>query len=219
MTPPLLGILQGQQDLSDSDAVPGERLLISMGKADLTGRGGGLLLLEPEPVSVESQMAAADCDRAGGNQDHLLAAGPAARNVFRQQVEPAMPDLAIVGHQQGRADLDHQPPGRRQRFSRGSLVSCFLSVPGAGEGFRQAVADCRHASTRSSHCRAARSSTSTANSAASTSGTPAPETPDNGMTAVPRPAARRNSRIFPSITSASSASILLSPTISGFSVR
>ncbi len=195
-------------------AVAGQRLLIGVGEADLPGGRGRLFFLEPEPVSGEAQMPAADRDRTGGDEDHLLAPGAAARDIVRQCVEPPVPDLAAVGDQQGRADLDDQPPRRSQRLggSGGAGVS-----PAERPGSRSAVT-LRARGTPpppSRHARAA----SAANSAASTSGTPAPETPDNGITAAPRPAARRSWRIFASTVSASSASILLSPTISGLSAR
>src|SRR5271169_2150143 len=42
------GVVRGEQDLSDGDAVAGERLLIGVRQADLPGCGRRLLLLEFE---------------------------------------------------------------------------------------------------------------------------------------------------------------------------
>src|SRR5207244_11349828 len=61
----LLGILGGQEDLGDGDAVARERLLIGMGELDLAGRDGRLFFLEPQPLSGEAEMPAADRDRPG----------------------------------------------------------------------------------------------------------------------------------------------------------
>src|SRR6185437_4239845 len=44
----LLGVVGGQQDLRDCDAVPRQRLLIGMRQANLPGRGGGLFFLKPQ---------------------------------------------------------------------------------------------------------------------------------------------------------------------------
>ena len=61
----LLGVVRGQQDLCDRDAVMGQRLLVGVGEPDLPSGGGGLLFLEPQPPSGEAEMAAADRDRPG----------------------------------------------------------------------------------------------------------------------------------------------------------
>src|SRR5271155_5648035 len=42
---PFFGILRGQENLRDGDAVPRQCLLIGVRQANLSGRGGGLLFL------------------------------------------------------------------------------------------------------------------------------------------------------------------------------
>src|SRR5271170_6464681 len=140
-------------------------------------------------------MTAADRDRAGGDDNHLLAPGAATGDIVGQYLEPLVPDFAAVGHQQRRADLDDQPPRRSQRL--GGTGGAGISPPKRPGSRRHHVACARDPASALSECSAA----SAANSCASTAGTPAPETPDNGMTTAPRPAARRSFRIFPSIIS------------------
>src|SRR5439155_25189559 len=84
--------------------------------------------------AAQTEMAAADRDCARGDEDHLLLAAAAARDVVRQRVEPVAPDLAVVIHQQSRADLDDKPPCPGQRGSGGGCLDNSLSAPGGGEG-------------------------------------------------------------------------------------
>jgi hypothetical protein len=90
-------IVLGQQDLRDGDTVAGERLLVSVGEADLSGGCGGLLLLEPEPASSEAEMPAPDSDCPRRHEDHLLAAQSKAGNVIGECTEPLPAHLAILG--------------------------------------------------------------------------------------------------------------------------
>ena len=110
MPPPLLGVVGGQQDLRDGDAVARERLLIGVREPDLPGRRGGLLFLEPEPPSGEAELPPADRDRAGRHEDHLLAAGPAAGDVVGQRRRATAGEPRRSRRPTGRADLHDEPP-------------------------------------------------------------------------------------------------------------
>src|SRR6516225_4318837 len=90
-----------------------------MGKTDLSSRGGGLLLFEPEPVSGETEMPTAHRDRSGRYEDHVLPTRTAARNVIGQNVEPSAVDLAAIGSQQRGADLHDEAPSIGQRLGWG----------------------------------------------------------------------------------------------------
>ncbi len=95
MPAPLLGVVEGQQDLRDGDAVARQRLLVRMGQLDLPGRRGRLLLLEPQLAAVEAEMAAPHRDgarahdqdspvRAGGTRPRRRRAHPASRAGWRR---------------------------------------------------------------------------------------------------------------------------------------
>jgi len=142
MPPPLLGILQGQEDLRDGDVVAGQGLLIGMGEADLPGRGRRLLFLETQGAAAQPKMATADRDRAGRDDDHILVAGAAARDVIDQRVQPGAMDLAILIDEQGRADLDDEPSRRGQRRGGSRPAGNSLSALGDGED-RGEVGDSR----------------------------------------------------------------------------
>ena len=125
----LLGIVERQQDLRHGDVVARQRFLIGMRQADLAGGGRGLLLFQPQRAGRQAQMAAADRDGAGGDDDHFLPARAAARDVVGQGVEPVAPDPAgLLVHQQGRADLDDQP-ARFAQAGGGVVDLAVLPVP------------------------------------------------------------------------------------------
>src|SRR5260370_35876268 len=65
-------VVRGQQDLGDGDAVSGQRLLVSVSEADLSGGCGGLLFLEPEPPAGEAEMPPPDSDRTRRIENQLL---------------------------------------------------------------------------------------------------------------------------------------------------
>jgi hypothetical protein len=90
-------IVWGQQDLRHGDAVAGERLLVGVSEADLSGSCGGLLFLEPEPPAGEAEMPPAHRDRPGRHQDHLLPARSTAGNVIGERSEPWPAHLAVFG--------------------------------------------------------------------------------------------------------------------------
>src|SRR5271167_598831 len=224
-----------------------------MGQPDLPGSGGRLIFLEPEAAAGEAKMATADRDRPGGDEDHLLAAAAAPCDVVGECRKPRTADLAGIGDQQRRADLDDEPTCRGERLRRGGVFTDRLSPPHpprrsragsprspprrVGEGLLSSLsarlrgerAEVRWVAHRSGHAVWARelaaasslalAAASAASTASSASGTPAPVAPDTGRTGVPRPALRRSSPSFMRAALGSTASILLSPTISGFSAR
>ena len=118
MPPALLGIVEGQQDLRNGDAVARQRLLIGMGQPDLPGGSRRLLFFEAQTAPGEAEMAAADRDRPGGDEDHLLTARAATRHVISKCRKPRAAELAALGDQQCRTDLDNQPPRARQSLGR-----------------------------------------------------------------------------------------------------
>ncbi len=90
----------------------GEDGLIGLGEADLADRGGGLALLKRELAFGEAQRPAAERDRAGGDEDHVL--GPAAEvgDVGGEAFEPAEAEPVGLGvDQERRADLDDDAAG------------------------------------------------------------------------------------------------------------
>jgi len=86
-----------------------------MGEADLPGRGRRLLFIETQGAPAQPKMATADRDRAGRDDDDVLVAAAATREVIDQRVEPGAVDLAILVDKQSRADLDDEPARRGQR--------------------------------------------------------------------------------------------------------
>ena len=79
-----------------------------MRETDLAGRRRGLLFFEAQRAAAQAEMAAADRDRAGGNDNDLLPTGATAREVVDHRIEPGAVDLAILTDQKGRADLDDE---------------------------------------------------------------------------------------------------------------
>src|SRR5207245_549848 len=85
---------------------------------------------------------AAHRDRAGGNDDDVLAAAAAARQIIDPRIEPGAVDLALLIDEQGRPDLDHQPPRLCEGGGGGGRRSNSLSALGGGEGWGE-VGDSR----------------------------------------------------------------------------
>jgi hypothetical protein len=79
-------------------------------EADLSDRGGGLALLEPELAGGEPELAAPERDRAGRDEHHFLPARTQARDVGGERLEPRAVDAARrFLDEQRRADLDDDP--------------------------------------------------------------------------------------------------------------
>jgi hypothetical protein len=133
---PLLGVVERQQDLRDGDLVAGQRLLVGVRQQDLAGGGGGLLLLQPQRPGRQLQVAAADRDGAGGDQDAPRSRAPGMRgDVVGQRVEPAAADCPVrLVDQQRRADLDDQPAGGRRARRSWLLLPGLLPLPRSGRG-------------------------------------------------------------------------------------
>ena len=86
-------------------------------------------ILGPAYAKGEAQAPAAQGHRAGRDDDDLLAPRPEASDVSAEGVQPGAIRRAGGGvNQQGRADLEHDPPGGRQRSPR----SGHLGLPAAG---------------------------------------------------------------------------------------
>ena len=81
-----------------------QRFVIGMRQADLPGGGRGLLLLELERASGEAEMAAADRDRARRDDQHLLAACPAAHDVLDQAPSSQARRMSPVASSTSRAE-------------------------------------------------------------------------------------------------------------------
>ena len=88
-----------------------QALLVGVGEDDLADGGGGLLLVEALRPALQPELAPAERDGAGGDDDRLLAAGDQLRHVGREPVEPGLAHLAVLVDQQRAADLDHDAPG------------------------------------------------------------------------------------------------------------
>ena len=110
-----LGVVQRDQHLADAQAAAAEALLIGVGEDDLAHRGRRLLLLQPVRAPLEAERATAQCDRARGDDDHLLAAGGEHGDVGGKAVEPGLAYAPFLVDQQRAADLDDDP-ARAQRL-------------------------------------------------------------------------------------------------------
>ena len=132
MAAALLGVVGGQQDLRDGDAVPRQRLLIGVRQADLPGRRGGLLFLEPQ--------RAAGAGRDGGGR-------PRSRRTRR-----GSPPGRARGSARRRRPAHRARRGGSRRRSSTSSAEPILTTSrrAAGErGGRAASSGCRRALTRS----------------------------------------------------------------------
>src|SRR5207237_3527925 len=125
---------------------------------------------ELEGRAGEAEMAAADGDGAGGDDQHLLATRAAAREIGHQGRQPGVADRAArLVDEQRRADLDDQPARggeaarrRRLRIRAGRAHGWYSITLGAVSLVRAAAIAVR--------------------SADSTAGTPAPLTPESTIT-------------------------------------
>src|SRR6516162_1756017 len=205
MPTPFLGIVGGQKDLRDGYSVTGERLPVSMREPKLS------------PGKPELRTTHRNC--SGRDEDDLLAAGAAAGDIVRQGVEPWAMNFTIFGGQERRPDLDNEPPRADQSLRRARKNRCLRSGRNVCHGVaaREPVfAPSRSFPASSAPLRAVVIAASTSSNA---SGTPARVAPDKGTTLASLPATRLSARRFDSTASGETASILLRPTISGFSIR
>ena len=128
----LLGVVERQQHLRRRDAVARQRVGIGLGQADLPGRGGGLLSSSLQRAGWQAEMAAAERDGAGRDQD--APPGRRARqrgDVVGQRRQPVAAQLAArVVDQQRRADLDDRAAWRGWRGASltASGASCRLRL-------------------------------------------------------------------------------------------
>ena len=95
MAAALLGVVRGQQDLRDGDAMPRQRFLVGMREADLPGRGGRLLFLEPQGAAASGRDGAGPT--AIAPDETRITSWPRARqrgDIVDQRLEPGAADFA-----------------------------------------------------------------------------------------------------------------------------
>src|SRR5579862_3774454 len=101
-----------------------------MRQADLPRSGGGLLFLELQIAASQAEMAAPDSDRARRDDQHLLAASTAARDVLNERREPIAADIAArVIDEQRRANLDDEPACGAKAFTHRQRPALALLLP------------------------------------------------------------------------------------------
>ena len=124
---PVLGVLERQQQLGGGQAVRRQRLGPGLRQPDLPDRGGGLLLLEPQP-RLQPGRARAGRGRWRRTRRRSPRCRARGRRRCRPPRRPARPARgAAVVHHQRAADLDHQQP--RVAMRRGVMPA--RSVAGA----------------------------------------------------------------------------------------
>src|SRR5262249_38119155 len=119
-TPALLGVAEREQDLAGADRMRAEHFRPGAGARDLADRGCGLAVLELE-LGRQSQHAATERDRAGGDHQHVAALAVQLRDVGRERREPGLVEPSRPGIDQERgADLhdDAAEIAERWGFSR-----------------------------------------------------------------------------------------------------
>jgi hypothetical protein len=102
-----------------------------MREADLPDRRRRLAFLQAQRAAGQVQVTPPQRDRAGGDEDHLLAAAAQPAQVFHQRLEPrAVEPPGFLIDQQRRADLhDHAPGGDEGRIRRGARLVPALHGP------------------------------------------------------------------------------------------
>ena len=112
-------VVGGQQHLADGDVVPGERVGVGLHQpqlADARRRLGGGQVAGP---AAHAQRRQTGGDRAGGDEDDLAARGPHRAEDVDQRRQPRGVEAAGQRRQRRGADLDHDPPGARDRRAGG----------------------------------------------------------------------------------------------------
>ena len=129
--PAPLGVVAGQQDLSDHQPVRLQRLLPRLHQQRLTDRGRRLLVRQPQGTAAR-QPRPAQRDRAGGDHDHLAPFTSQPRDVGGKPGQPpARRACALPVDQKRRADLDHHASRARQGVARPSSVQDGVNPHGA----------------------------------------------------------------------------------------
>ena len=104
---PLLGVVEGQQDLPRDDAVRGKFVRPGAGERDLSDRGGGLAVLELQFAARQAGDRAAERDRSRGDDQNVGVAPVERDDVGDQCLEPILLQNPARGvDQQGRPHLD-----------------------------------------------------------------------------------------------------------------
>ena len=117
--PALHGVIEGEEDLRDGDAVAFQRFLIGVRQANLPRRRRRLLFLELHGPTGKPKLGPADGDGARRHQHHVASTPAQFGDVLGQGGDPVMADraLGLIGEERG-ADLDHQPLGRAEPVGR-----------------------------------------------------------------------------------------------------
>ena len=116
----LLGVGEGDEDLPGRDAVMGQNLGPDARQRDLADGGRGLALLELQRARRQAEHGAPERDRAGGDDEHVGAAGMELGDVLGERGEPGViqPAARPVDEERG-ADLQDDAPERgKSRKSR-----------------------------------------------------------------------------------------------------
>jgi hypothetical protein len=108
---PDLGVVAGQEDLGDRQAMGLQRRLPGVHEGRLAGGGGGLLLGQGEGLAVQAEAAAAQGHGARGHHQDLLAPGAQPREVCGEVGKPGAVRGAVGADDEGRADLDDHAAG------------------------------------------------------------------------------------------------------------
>ena len=96
--------------------------LIGVSELNLTDRGGRLTLLQSCATNVHSELARAQGDRTGGDDDDLLPTRMHRCHIFTQRLEPqTMKRAAALIDEQRGADLNNDPP----RLGEPRRAQCF----------------------------------------------------------------------------------------------
>ncbi|GAA3263135.1 hypothetical protein GCM10020258_28190 [Sphingomonas yabuuchiae] len=81
-----------------------------LAERDLTGRGGGLRILQARPAALgQAQPTRAQRDCAGRDDRDLLPGAYPCGDVGDESGQPVATDFALGRDEEGRADLDDQP--------------------------------------------------------------------------------------------------------------
>ena len=107
---PILCVFGREQDLRRRYAVCRERLALGVGQLHLPCGRGGLEILEFRAAFVNSENRAANCDRTGGHDEHLVVAAMQARNILAEATQPRAVYVPISTNKQGRTNLDDETP-------------------------------------------------------------------------------------------------------------
>ncbi len=110
------GVVGGEEDLADADAVARERGGVAGHEEALPDAGGGLLAGEVLGPADEAERGESGGDGSAGDEDDLASAAvPDFGEDVDEGVDPVGVEPAGGRGERGRADLDDDPPGAGHR--------------------------------------------------------------------------------------------------------